>query len=60
MEDTESILTAILQKEIKRLKTINAELLKTCKLAVTYLEDGAPNIALKRLEQAITKGKGKE
>jgi len=47
-------------EEIERLQNINADLLEVCKLAVTYLEDGAPKTALKRLEGAISKAEGRD
>jgi Lar family restriction alleviation protein len=34
---------------------VNADLLATCELAVTYIEDGAPQTAADRLRKAIAK-----
>ncbi len=48
-----------LHNKIERLEVINRELLEMCKLAVTYLEDGAWRTALDRLQQAVAKTEGK-
>ena len=69
MKDTESILTAILQREIKRLRITNAELLGTLRAllleyskltGITGLVEETKTEVYKQVEQAITKAEGKE
>ena len=51
-------LLAYLQRvEIRKLKSINADLLEACEYAVNYLPDGH-RFAKEKLQQAINKAKG--